>query len=102
MVDLEGQRAYACSLYSGLHRLSIHDPHMLHQDKGIAELLHKPGTLGIPGCVGTRNLKDCLSDLKAQVAANQRGIELVKSLIAEYDLRTVHSYMYHIQVRAED
>jgi hypothetical protein len=42
-----------------------------------------PGKLSsvIPGCSGTRNLSDNLSDLKAQVAANQRGITLVQELI---------------------
>jgi 5-oxoprolinase (ATP-hydrolysing) len=38
------------------------------------------------GCSGTRCLKDNISDLKAQVAANQRGIILVKELIVEYGI----------------
>lgn len=71
------------------------------QEQGITELLLKPGTIGIPGCAGARNLKDCLSDLRAQVAANTRGIRLVKELIAEYSLRVVHAYMHHIQANAE-
>jgi 5-oxoprolinase (ATP-hydrolysing) len=71
------------------------------QEAGITELLMKPGTLGIPGCSGSRNLTDCLSDLKAQVAANHKGIALVRGLIAEYGLRTVHAYMHHIQANAE-
>lgn len=55
----------------------------------------------MPGCVGSRNLKDCISDLRAQVAANQKGITLVSELIAEYGLRVVHAYMHHIQANAE-
>jgi 5-oxoprolinase (ATP-hydrolysing) len=43
----------------------------------------------IPGCSGTRNLSDNLSDLKAQVAANQRGITLVQELIGEYGREVV-------------
>jgi 5-oxoprolinase (ATP-hydrolysing) len=39
-----------------------------------------------PLIVGTRNLEDNLSDFKAQVAANNRGIMLVYSLIEEYSL----------------
>ncbi|CAH2097809.1 unnamed protein product [Euphydryas editha] len=54
-----------------------------------------------PGCSGTRNLADNLSDLKAQVAANQRGIQLVSELIEEYSLEVVQAYMSHIQKNAE-
>jgi 5-oxoprolinase (ATP-hydrolysing) len=71
------------------------------QEAGITELLLKPGTIGIPGCAGSRNLRDCISDLRAQVAANHKGIQLVRELIGEYGLRTVHAYMHHIQKNAE-
>ncbi|KAI5641299.1 hydantoinase b/oxoprolinase domain-containing protein [Phthorimaea operculella] len=54
-----------------------------------------------PGCSGTRNLADNLSDLKAQVAANQRGIQLVGELIDQYGLEVVQAYMHHIQRNAE-
>ncbi|XP_013144758.1 PREDICTED: 5-oxoprolinase [Papilio polytes] len=54
-----------------------------------------------PGCSGTRNLADNLSDLKAQVAANQRGIQLVSELIDQYGLDVVQAYMAHIQKNAE-
>lgn len=54
-----------------------------------------------PGCSGTRNLRDNLSDLKAQIAANNRGIILVKELIAEYGLDVVQAYMNYIQENAE-
>lgn len=41
---------------------------------GITELLKAPGTSGVPGCSGSRNLHDCLSDLRAQVRRRrQRG-----------------------------
>jgi 5-oxoprolinase (ATP-hydrolysing) len=73
----------------------------LFQEAGITDLLLKPGTLGLPGCTGARNLGDCLSDLRAQVAANTRGIRLVRELIGEYGLRVVHAYMRHIQTNAE-
>lgn len=51
-----------------------------------------------PGCSGTRNLHDNLSDLRAQVAANQRGSRLVGELIDIYGLNVVHAYMGYIQV----
>ncbi|KAB5518174.1 hydantoinase B/oxoprolinase [Coniochaeta sp. 2T2.1] len=53
------------------------------------------------GCSGTRKLQDNISDLKAQIAANLKGITLIKSLITEFSLTTVHRYMYAIQHTAE-
>ncbi|EOO01228.1 putative 5-oxoprolinase protein [Phaeoacremonium minimum UCRPA7] len=54
-----------------------------------------------PGCSGTRKLYDNISDLKAQIAANMKGISLIRALIAEFGLSTVHRYMYAIQTTAE-
>lgn len=54
-----------------------------------------------PGCSGSRKLADNISDLKAQIAANQKGISLIRSLIAEFGLDVVHRYMYAIQTTAE-
>lgn len=51
-----------------------------------------------PDCSGTRNLHDNLSDLRAQVAANQRGSQLVGELIDSYGLAVVQAYMGYIQV----
>ncbi|PNP48930.1 hypothetical protein TGAMA5MH_00088 [Trichoderma gamsii] len=53
------------------------------------------------GCSGTRRLQDNISDLKAQIAANAKGIALIKGLIEEYGLPCVHRYMYAIQHTAE-
>jgi 5-oxoprolinase (ATP-hydrolysing) len=54
-----------------------------------------------PGCSGSRNLSDNISDLKAQIAANARGISLIERLIDEYGLQTVQMYMLAIQRTAE-
>ncbi|KAH6686203.1 5-oxoprolinase [Plectosphaerella plurivora] len=54
-----------------------------------------------PGSSGTRTLSDNLSDLKAQVAANKQGINLIQALIQEYALPEVHKYMFAIQSNAE-
>lgn len=56
---------------------------------------------GAPGATGTRNLTDNISDLKAQVAANQKGIHLVLELIDVYGLSVVQAYMNFIQQNAE-
>ena len=53
-------------------------------------------------CIGTRNLKDNLSDLRAQVAANTQGTFLMHELMEEYSLEVVQAYMTHIQNHAEN
>lgn len=50
---------------------------------------------------GGRNLNDNISDLRAQVAANHKGIALVSELIAQYSLPVVQAYMGYIQSNAE-
>ncbi|KAI5116476.1 hypothetical protein M0805_003505 [Coniferiporia weirii] len=54
-----------------------------------------------PGSSGCRNIKDVESDLKAQIAANHKGIQLIRAMVDEYGLGTVQEYMYHIRANAE-
>lgn len=54
-----------------------------------------------PGCSGTRTYKDNVSDLKAAIAANQKGAQLIDSLVDEYTLPVVHFYMDAIKDNAE-
>ncbi|BGP37297.1 hypothetical protein JCM10449v2_001202 [Rhodotorula kratochvilovae] len=54
-----------------------------------------------PGCSGTRCLSDVESDLKAQIAANNKGVALINLLNDEYGLETVQAYMLHIRDNAE-
>lgn len=74
----------------------------IFQEEGIIKLLQFPNSdesaHNIPG---TRRLQDNLSDLQAQVAANRRGITLIKELIEQYGLDTVQAYMTYVQVNAE-
>ncbi len=77
----------------------------LFQEEGISRLLLAPGELkpaaGRPPISGTRLLADNISDLKAQVAANQKGIELVLEMVEHYGLDVVQAYMGHVQDAAE-
>ncbi len=50
----------------------------------------------------SRSLGDTLSDLKAQVAANQKGIDLIEEMVDGYGLDVVHAYMGHVQHAAEE
>jgi 5-oxoprolinase (ATP-hydrolysing) len=47
------------------------------------------------------NDRDNIADLKAQVAANHKGIMLMQALVEEYTLEVVHAYMRHIRENAE-
>jgi 5-oxoprolinase (ATP-hydrolysing) len=78
----------------------------IFQETGISELLRAPGAItplpGRPAIAGTRLLPDNISDLKAQVAANQKGIDLVLEMVAHYGLEVVQAYMKHVQNAAEE
>lgn len=75
----------------------------IFQEEGIVNLLQFPGSdESAHKFPGTRRLQDNLSDLHAQVAANQRGISLIKELIEQYGLETVQAYMTYVQLNAEE
>lgn len=66
----------------------------LHQ-----HMVEKPARY--PGSSGCRNIRDVESDLKAQIAANHKGIQLIHAIVEDYGLETVQEYMYHIRANAE-
>lgn len=68
-------------------------------ETGIVKELTTP--CGTATC-GTRNLADNISDLKAQIAANHKGIQLVRELIDVYNLKVVQAFMNHIQQNAAE
>lgn len=70
-----------------------------NEDAIVDLLYHQPAQH--PGCSGTRCLADNLNDLKAQIAANQKGINLISALISEYGDKVVDFYMRSIQQNAE-
>lgn len=65
----------------------------IFNEKGITEELTK---------AGSRNLADNISDLKAQIAANHKGIQLVRELIDIYGLEVVQAFMNYIQQNAAE
>ncbi|KAH9965303.1 Hydantoinase B/oxoprolinase [Russula dissimulans] len=68
--------------------------------KGLYEyMIDKPAKY--PGSSGCRNIRDVESDLKAQIAANHKGIQLIHQIVEDYGLKTVQEYMYHIRNNAE-
>lgn len=65
----------------------------IFNEKGIIDELTK---------AGSRNLADNISDLKAQIAANHKGIQLVRELIDIYGLEVVQAFMNYIQQNAAE
>lgn len=59
------------------------------------------GPARYPGNSGCRNIKEVESDLKAQIAANHKGVQLLQAMVKEYGLQIVQDYMYHIRANAE-
>lgn len=68
-------------------------------EKGLIEILVDIPS-SYPGCSGTRTLRDNLADLKAAIAANNRGISLITALVKEYSWPVVQFYMAAIQDNA--
>lgn len=61
-------------------------------------LLEEPAKY--PGCSGSRRLDDNISDLKAQIAANNKGVLLIDKMIDEHGYDVVVKYMKAIQANA--
>ncbi|WP_406660450.1 hydantoinase B/oxoprolinase family protein [Methanolobus sp. ZRKC3] len=49
-----------------------------------------------------RNPPQNIADLKAQVAANEKGAEELNRLVRQFSLETVNAYMQHVQDNAEE
>ncbi|KAL3238018.1 5-oxoprolinase RNJ42_00351 [Nakaseomyces bracarensis] len=54
------------------------------------------------GCSGARRFSDNISDIKAQIAANSKGISLINNLVTEFGLNIIMKYMHAIQKNARD
>jgi len=49
-----------------------------------------------------RNVQQNLGDLKAQIAANEKGAQELKRMVGQFGLDTVRAYMTHVQDNAEE
>ncbi len=49
-----------------------------------------------------RSPDENIADLKAQVAANEKGVQELRNMVAHFGLETVHAYMDHVQDNAEE
>ena len=53
------------------------------------------------GRYGSRSPKTNLADLRAQVAANQKGVDEIRKMIGDWGLEVVQAYLRHVQDNAE-
>jgi len=56
----------------------------------------------LAGPYPARNVEQNLADLQAQIAANEKGVEELRALVASYGWQTVEAYMQHVQDNAEE
>ncbi|HSR70949.1 MAG TPA: hydantoinase B/oxoprolinase family protein, partial [Kiloniellales bacterium] len=49
-----------------------------------------------------RNPAQNIADLKAQIAANEKGVQELRRMIGHFGLDVVHAYMRHVQDNAEE
>ncbi|WP_437312039.1 hydantoinase B/oxoprolinase family protein [Sorangium sp. So ce388] len=49
-----------------------------------------------------RNPRQNLADLRAQIAANEKGAQELRAMVAQFGLATVQAYMKHVQDNAEE
>ena len=54
------------------------------------------------GAYPARNPQQNLADLKAQIAANEKGVQELRKMVAQFGLDVVQAYMRHVQDNAEE
>ncbi len=49
-----------------------------------------------------RNVHQNVADLKASIAANEKGVQELRNMVENFSLPVVHAYMHHVQDNAEE
>jgi 5-oxoprolinase (ATP-hydrolysing) len=49
-----------------------------------------------------RNPEQTIADLRAQIAANEKGVQELRAMVAQFGRETVAAYMQHVQDNAEE
>jgi 5-oxoprolinase (ATP-hydrolysing) len=50
----------------------------------------------------SRNVDQNMADLRAMIAANEKGVQELRRMVGEFGLEVVHAYMRHVQDNAEE
>jgi 5-oxoprolinase (ATP-hydrolysing) len=56
----------------------------------------------LSGQYPTRAVDDNIADLKAQIAANEKGVAELRKMVAHFGLEMVEAYMGHVQDNAAE
>jgi 5-oxoprolinase (ATP-hydrolysing) len=80
-----------------IHKVKLVDRGVLQE----AAVLHLLSTGGGTTRWPSRNPQQNLADLKAQIAANEKGVQELCGMVAHYGLPVVQAYMGHVQDNAE-
>jgi 5-oxoprolinase (ATP-hydrolysing) len=56
----------------------------------------------VSGSYPARNVEQNLADLRAQIAANEKGVQALREMVAHFGLEVVRAYMKHVQDNAEE
>ncbi len=70
-------------------------------DRGVLRETEILALLG-SGAYPSRNPQQNLADLKAQIAANEKGVQELGKMVAHFGLDVVQAYMRHVQDNAEE
>ena len=70
-------------------------------DQGVLREAEMLALLG-SGTHPSRNPQQNIADLKAQIAANEKGVQGLRQMADEYGLAVVQAYMRHVQDNAEE
>jgi 5-oxoprolinase (ATP-hydrolysing) len=54
------------------------------------------------GAYPARNPQQTIADLRAQIAANEKGVQELRAMVAQFGRDTVAAYMQHVQDNAEE
>ncbi|CAM1504562.1 Fc.00g021530.m01.CDS01 [Cosmosporella sp. VM-42] len=78
-----------------IETMKVVEDGVFREDRVIEAMLYAPAKY--PGCEGARCIQDKITDIKAQVAANQKGNNLIRTLIQEFTIPTILLYMDAVQ-----
>ena len=70
-------------------------------DRGVLREAEMLALLG-SGKYPSRNPQQNMADLKAQIAANEKGVQELRKMVASFGLDVVLAYMNHVQDNAEE
>jgi 5-oxoprolinase (ATP-hydrolysing) len=77
-----------------IDNLKLLDSERLHEKELLDLLTH--------GAYPARNPAQNLADLRAQIAANEKGAQELRGMVAQFGAETVTRYMHHVQDNAEE